>query len=91
MSCEENDSPSKDVESQLDSKLHDFAYNVSTIVNLEHNKKYTPEEAYKRIKKYWKSLKKDRKEIVGTKPSMKDDIVFEIDQDHDHQEESSGE
>ena len=50
--------------------LEEFATKTSFICNLESNQKLSPEEAYKRIKKLWKQLRKSKKSLHIGKPSV---------------------
>lgn len=47
--------------SKLAQALHKFIIKSEIIVSLEEGGKKTEEEAYKDLKKLWKSLKKDHK------------------------------
>lgn len=47
----------------FNANLQEFAQDVGYICNLQSNGKFSPEEAYKKIKKRWKQLKRSRKEL----------------------------
>jgi len=47
----------------FDENLKEFAHKVGILVGLEQGRKLTPDEAYNRIKKLWKSLKASRKNL----------------------------
>ncbi len=44
--------------------LQEFALQISYVCGLEVNGSLTPEQAYKRIEKLWKGLKKVKKEVL---------------------------
>ncbi|MDJ0649252.1 MAG: hypothetical protein QNJ60_11155 [Xenococcaceae cyanobacterium MO_188.B19] len=48
----------------FNSNLQEFANQVSYICNLETNGKITPDEAYDKIKKLWKTLKNSKTELL---------------------------
>lgn len=48
----------------FNANLQQFAQQVSYLCNLEANGKITPQETYKEIKKFYKQLKKSKKELL---------------------------
>ncbi len=59
-------------EMMFDSNLDEFATKVGFIVGLESNGKVSAEDAYQRIRKLWRGLKKSRKNL-GIKPGVEGD------------------
>lgn len=57
----------------FNANLQEFAQKISYICNLETAGKIKPEEAYRRIKSLWKTLKKSKKELGVGKNSNEDD------------------
>lgn len=47
----------------IEESLHEFKQHVGIIISLEEGGKYSPEEAYKKLKKLWKTLKKSKKNL----------------------------
>ncbi len=47
----------------FNANLQEFAQKVSYICNLETGGKVPPEQAYKKIKRLWKELKRSKKEL----------------------------
>ena len=53
----------------FNANLQEFAQKISYICNLETGGKIPPQEAYKKIKKLWKKLKRSKKELgIGNNP-----------------------
>ncbi len=48
----------------FNTNLQEFANRVSYICNLETNGKISPDEAYDKIKKLWKTLKNSKTELL---------------------------
>lgn len=48
----------------FNANLQQFAQQVSYLCNLEANGKITPQETYEEIKKFYKQLKKSKKELL---------------------------
>lgn len=48
---------------QFEDQLHEFAAFVGLVVALEQGQRIDSEDAYKRIKKMWKSLKALKREL----------------------------
>lgn len=53
----------------FNANLQEFAQKVNFVCALETGGKLPPEQAYKEIKRLWKSLKRSKKELgIGQKP-----------------------
>ena len=56
----------------FDENLKEFAHRIGIIVSLEQGKKITSQDAYRQIKKLWKSLKASKKNLqIGGSDSDK--------------------
>ena len=57
----------------FDANLQEFAQKASYICNLETNGKLSTIEAYQRIKKLWKELKRSKQQLqIGQNPFQND-------------------
>lgn len=53
----------------FDANLQEFAQRVNVISGLETGGKISPEDAYKKVKRLWKKLKRSKKELgIGQHP-----------------------